>query len=52
MSQDRYIVVVIQLSDLSVSSLGPYFGDEGADTAHRTAEEWTDKNSTAVVIGV
>jgi len=49
---DRYLVVVVQLSDLSVSSLGPYFGDDGAETAHRTAQEWTDKNCKAVVIGV
>ena len=52
MDEDRYIVVVVQLSDLSVSSLGPYYGDEGAETAHLTAQEWTDKNSKAVVIGV
>ncbi len=52
MNEDRYLVVVVQLSDLSVSSLGPYFGDVGAETAHRTAQEWTDKNSKAVVIGV
>jgi hypothetical protein len=52
MNEDRYLVVVVQLSDLSVSSLGPYFGDEGSETAHQTAAEWRDKNSKAVVIGV
>jgi hypothetical protein len=52
MTEDRYLVVVVQRSDLSVSSLGPYFGDEGAETAHQTAVEWTDTNSKAIVIGV